>query len=184
MKLEKTITTIFIVPVVKANREKLKENGFINGFIKDLGREIQYENAVYLLFKPTNKSKFRQFLNEEYERTSDLIDDYDYPGGYVVVVYNLNKEFTSDYELIKQGKYSKTSKKFQQIFPKIVKLMRNGLHRDEISLQYRIFNKTQDLKKYWEDILEVSFDDEMEYWQGWIEEKEILDINKLIKENV
>ena len=183
MELKKTITTIFIVPTLGIDRLKLAENGFINGYIEDGGKDVQYENAAYLLFHPSNLDKFKEFLDGEYERTKDLIDDYDYPDGYVVVVYQMNPKFKKDFTLIKLGKYSKTSPEFQALFPKIVKIKLNGLHKDEISLQYRIFNKTEDLKKYWEEKFDVEFDDSMEYWQTWIEEDETLNINK-IKENV
>jgi hypothetical protein len=50
-------------------------------------------------------------------------------------------------------------------------------------LVYIIFNKTEDLKVYWEEKLGIEFDDSMEVWQGWIEEKESLNIQKL-KEHV
>jgi hypothetical protein len=60
---------------------------------------------------------------------------------------------------------------------------KNGLKKDEISLQFRIFNKTEDLRVYWEEKLGIEFDDSMEVWQGWIEEKENLNIQKL-KEHV
>jgi hypothetical protein len=88
-----------------------------------------------------------------------------------------------DIELIKKGKYSQTSTKFQQIFPKIVKITKNGFQKDELSLQYRIFNKTEDLRQFWEDKLGVVFDDDMEVWHGFVEDKEILDLDK-IKEHV
>jgi hypothetical protein len=52
-------------------------------------------------------------------------------------------------------------------------------HKEEISLQYRIFNKTEDLRNYWSDLLDIEFTDDMEVWQGWIEKKEILNINQL-----
>ena len=35
--------------------------------------------------------------------------------GYVVIVYKLNLKFKNDYNLIKEGKYSETSKKFQDV---------------------------------------------------------------------
>lgn len=183
MEVVRTVTTIFIVPTFGISRDKLLENGFINAFIRDGGKDVQYKNAAYLLFHPSNLDKFKEFLDEEYERTKDLIDDYDYPDGYVVVVYQMNPKFKKDFTLIKLGKYSKTSPEFQALFPKIVKIKLNGLHKDEISLQYRVFNKTEDLKKYWEEKFDVEFDDSMEYWQTWIEEDETLNINK-IKENV
>ena len=183
MKLNKTITSIFIVPTLSISREKLADNEFINGFIKDDRKDIQYNNAVYLLFKPNNLDKFREFLDEEYERTKQIIDDYDYEDGYVVVVYTLNDKLKEDIKLIKQGKYSRTSAKFQEIFPKIIKTKKFGYSRDEISLQYRIFNKTEDLRKYWEDLIGISLDDSMEMWEGFFEERETLNLDK-IKQNV
>jgi len=184
MKFDKTITTMFIVPTLSINRDKLRENMFINGYTKDDRRDIQYENAVYLLFKPENLDKFKEFLDEEYERTKQIIDDYDYEDGYVIVVYTLNEKLTSDFELIKQGKYSKTSSRFQSIFPKtFTSTEDSSQYSNKISLQYRIFNKTNDLREYWESKLDVVFDDDQEVWSGFFEENEILNLEKII-ENV
>ena len=183
MEIKKTITSIFIVPTLSIGREKLVDNGFINGYIKDGEKEMQYEDCIYLLFKPKDLDKFKSFLDVEYERTKSIIDDYDYEDGYVVVVYLLNSKLEKDFELVKQGKYSKTSPAFQSIFPKVVKLKRNGLYKDEISLQYRIFNKTEDLRKYWEDRFDAELDADMEVWSTFIEEDEILKLDK-IKNNV
>jgi hypothetical protein len=179
MSEKKTITSIFIVPTLKIDRDSLKVNGFINAYSKDVKKDVQYENAVYLLFRPENMDKFRVFLDEEYERTKSIIDDYDYDGGFVVLVYELNKKFKRDFDLVRQSRYSKTSKEFQALFPKVVKIKKNGLHRDEISLQYRVFNKTEDLRVYWEGRIGIDFDDNMEVWQGFIEENEILNIDNL-----
>lgn len=183
MEVKRTITSIFMVPTLGINKELLKDNGFINGYSRDGNREIQYEGSIYLLFKPKDLDKFREFLDGEYERTKTVIDDYDYENGFVVVVYELNSKFKKDFALIREGLYSKTSEQFQAIFPKIVKIKNNGLNKDEISLQYRVFNKTEDLKKYWEDKLGIEFDEEWEVWDGFQIENETLNLNKL-KENV
>lgn len=183
MDLKRTITSIFIVPTLKINKDQLKENGFVNGYYKDGHKEVQYEDCVYLLFRPDDLDKFRVFLDEEYERTKSVIDDYDYDGGFVVVVYSLDKKFKKDIELIKRGRYSRTSKEFQSIFPKTVKIKKNGVTREEVSLQFRVFNKTEDLIKFWEEKLDVEFDDNQEVWHAFLEEEETLDINK-IKEHV
>ena len=183
MEIKKTITSIFMVPTLGINKELLKDNGFINGYCKDEKREVQYERSIYLLFKPKDLDKFRSFLDGEYERTKSVIDDYDYEDGFVVVVYELNAKFKKDFTLVREGLYSKTSPEFQAKFPKIVKIKRGGLHKDEISLQYRVFNKTEDLKQYWEDKLAVDFDDDMEVWDGFDIDKETLNLDK-IKEHV
>lgn len=179
MDIKKTITSIFMVPTLKIDKEALKNNGFVNGFIKDDNREVQYENCIYLLFHPKDIDKFREFLNEEYERTKAVIDDYNYQDGYIVVVYELDKKFSQDFKLIKEGKYSKTSKEFQALFPKVIKIIRNGLHKDEVSLQYRVFNRTEDLINFWEERLGVTFDEDQEVWYAFEEKNEVLNFEKL-----
>jgi hypothetical protein len=163
--------------------EKLDKVGFVNGFIRDVNHDCIYQDCVYLLFKPTDMDLFRDFIDSEYERTSNIVEDYDYEGGYVVMVYKLDPKFKEDYQLVRQGLYSKTSKDFQNLFPKVVKIMKNGKHRDEISLQYRIFNRTQDLINFWEDKLAIKFSSNQEVWEGFHEERETLNINN-IKEYV
>lgn len=181
LDVKKTITSIFMVPTLGIGRERLIDCGYLNGYIEDSRRDIQYEGCIYLLFKPDKLDMFREFLDEEYERTKSVVDDYDYEDGFVVVVYSLDDKFNRDFELVKQGKYSKTSQEFQRLFPKVVKIKHKGLMKDEISLQYRVFNKTEDLKKYWEDKLDVEFDETMEVWERFNPENEILNIDKIKK---
>lgn len=182
MSVKKTITSIFMIPTVLPITA-LKDNGFINGYLKDDRKDIQYENAVYVLFKPTDLNRFREFLDSEYERTRNIIEDYDYEDGYVVVVYQLNEKYKKDYQLIKEGKYSKTSKSFQNLFPKSVKIVKSGLSKDEMSLQIRVFAKTIDLIEFWEDKLGINLKDtigeDFEVWEGFDESKEILELDKI-----
>jgi len=177
MIIVKNISTIFMVKPLGIDRTELEKHGFINAYSLDV--EQVYLDCVYLLFKPSDMDLFSDFLEKEKERTDRIIDDYDYPEGYVVVVYELDRRFKEDYDLIRQGKYSKTSREFQDLFSKITKIVKNGKHRDEISLQYRIFNKTQDLIKFWEEKLGITFSSDQEVWEGFLEERETLNINKL-----
>jgi hypothetical protein len=183
MEIKKNITSIFMVPTLKVPKDALRSNGFINAYVKDNRREDQYKESIYLLFKPKDLDKFREFLDSEYERTRTIIEDYDYEDGFVVVVYQLNEKYRKDFDLIRQGKYSKTSAEFQKNFPKIIKIYRGGLHKDEISLQYRIFNKNEDLIEFWEEKLgidlELTVGDDFEVWSGWDEQKEILELDKI-----
>jgi len=180
MEIRKTITSIFMVPTLKIPKNALKENGFVNAYSSDVERDIQsYPGCIYLLFRPDDIPKFREFLDNEYERTKSIIEDYDYDEGFVVVVYKLNPRYSKDFDLVKKGNYSKTSSEFQAVFPKVIKIMKNGLHRDEISLQYRIFNKTEDMIDYWKDKIGIDWDDDFEVWDGYDEEKEVLRISQL-----
>ena len=179
MEVKKTVTSVFMVPTLKIDRDGLKKNNFLNAYIKDKEKDLQYENAVYLLFKPANLDIFRRFLDDEYARSESVIDDYDYENGHVVVVYKLNPKYKRDFELVKLGSYSLTSNAFQALFPKVIKIINNGLHKDEVSLQYRIFNRSEDLIKFWEDKFDVRFDSNQEVWGGFFEEDETLSLEKL-----
>ena len=99
------------------------------------------------------------------------------------MVYQLDEKYKKDYELVKPRKYSKTSKAFQNEFPKSVKIVREGLNKDEMSLQTRVFNKTEDLIEFWEDKLGLKLKEvigeDYEVWHGFDESKEILEINKI-----
>jgi hypothetical protein len=175
----KTITTIFMLPTLQIPKINLLENGFINAYIKDEMNDTQYEDCAYLLFHPDFPSRFRKFLNSEYERTKAIVNDYDYPNGYVVVVYKLDSRFALDYELVRHSKYSKTSKDFQNQFPKTVEIVKDGKSIEEISLQYRIFNRTPDLMKFWREKHFLSFKEDQELWSKFDEAQETLTEVKL-----
>ncbi len=170
-----------MVPTLKIPKDALKSNNFLNAYIEDNRKKEQYTDCIYLLFKPLDFDKFREFLDSEYERSDNVIDDYDYEKGYVVVVYKLNEDYKEDFSLIREGKYSKTSSEFQSLFSPVLKIIKNGLHRDEMSLQYRIFKKTTDLIEFWETTLEIVFEESQEVWDGFNEKKEILNLTKIIE---
>ena len=178
-EIKNTITSIFMVPTLNIGKDRLRANDFLNGYESDASREETYEDACYLLFRPRNIDKFREFLDSEYERTKNIIDEYDHPDGFVVVVYKLNPKFKSDFNLVRESFYSKTSPEFQALFPKVVKIKVQGLTREEISLQIRIFKRTDDLRKFWEDKFQATLTDNVEYWEGYHKKNEILTNQKL-----
>lgn len=178
MSVKNTITRIFIMPTLKIGKDKLMSNGFLNGYVKDK-EGPDYEDAAFILFKPSCTDTFRKFLDSEYERTKNLIDDYDYEGGFVVVVYKLDPLYKKDYDKVKKSRYSQTSKAYQELFPKTVKVFKNGKNTDELSLQYRVFNKTADLRVFWEEKFGMELDESIELWDGFFEEDETLTPEKL-----
>jgi len=181
MTLKKTISTLFLVPTVGVSRETLQDNGMINGYISDKDRESTYPNSVYILFKPPNIDRFKEFVDYEYERkNSALVEDYDPAQKFVVLVYTLNPKFEEDFKLIKLGKYSKTSQKFQALFPKVIKVYKKGeIPKEKTSLYYQIFNKSEELKDYWGERAAIDFKGDMEVWDTWDDENEVLDIERI-----
>lgn len=174
-------TTLFLVPPIGISRLKLKENGFIGAYLGDVGKpEIKYDRGVFMLFRPPNMAMFEEFMEEEKIRTPWLVEDYDYAGGYVVVIYALEEEFADDYQKFLEGRYSKFSASFKNRFTKTVRLRDNmGRGKEESSWQWRIFKKDPEIKKHWEEELNVTFTDDMEVWSKPTLEEEILNIHKI-----
>lgn len=178
-QITKTNTSLFILPILKLKKEDLVDNGFINAFSRDELRDEVYKDCIFLLFKPTDLDRFREFLDREHERTKQLVDDYDVNGGYVVLVYKLDSKYKHDYQLVRKSKYSRTSKEYQEQFPKVAKIMREGRHMDELSLQLRVFRKTPDLVEFWEKEFDMKFEDDQEVWFRYLDDKETLTKDKL-----
>lgn len=184
MKLERTITSIFMIPFLKidkAFKEAMrfdKNVNFLNAYSWNKLRDKNPVNAIFLLFKPKDANKLKEYLVREYNRKdTTIVDDYEFTGGFVIAVYVLDNSFKKDFDLIRKGRYSKTSSEFQNLIPKMVK--RTPFSQEELSLQYRIFNKTEDLIRFWEDQFDMEFDKEQEVWGGFMEEKETLNIDKI-----
>jgi len=169
---DKTITTIFIVPTLGIDKPILNENGFINGYLDDFNYDIDYEDVIYLLFKPKNLNAFKIFLEGIYENNKLIIEDYNSEKDEIIIIFKLNEKFKEDYDLILAGKYSETSEEFKDNFPKTVII--NG--KETKSLQAMIFDKDPKLARYWSKFLgdDTVIDDSLELWPVINLNKEIL----------
>lgn len=178
MIIEKTVTTIFMVPTLDIGRDSLLKNNFVNAYSEDTDCNIDYINVVFLLFKPNDLQQFKEFLENEYLNNKEIVEDYDYDEGYVVVIYRLDNRYIKDFDLIREGKYSKTSKEFQALFPETVKNVTTGL--DEPSIQHLIFNKDPKLIQFWEDVTGTPglSSRGMEVWTRFIPHNETLYIKE------
>jgi hypothetical protein len=176
-----TTTTMFLVPGLGIDIEEVKfRYGFINAYLQDKERE-PYERGVYLLFKPKSMIEFQLFFEREKTRTHQLIEDYDYDGGYIVLVYVFPDEYLLEYKLFLRGKYSKFRSKYRQLLPDIdSKIDSEGVPFTEYSMQFMIIYKAPALKKYMEKKLGTEFEEEDELWSKPDIKKETLDISKII----
>jgi hypothetical protein len=179
MKFVMNISRVFMVRTLGIGKERLEKQGFIDSFLKDQSAVIDHENCLILAFRPNNPFEFQEFLRNETSRIKSIIHHYSYEGGIEMLVYKLDPKFSQDFSLVKKGKYSKTSKEFQNLFSKCVTIKDSfGGKGEEISLQCRVFNKTTDLKKFWEDKIEVEFSEDQELWPIMSMEKETFHISR------
>lgn len=177
-KDRKNCTTIFLLPSIGHTRQKLLPYGFLSAYLDDINHSVHYENAVYILFKPEKMDEFHKFLSKEYLKSPLIIQDYDYKGGYIVVIYSINDRFLPDYQLFLEGKYSQFSKEYMKLFPsKIAVDKKNGTKEVVYSLQHRLFNRTKDMKALWEQRIGQAIPENMELWSVPDMSKEVLDIS-------
>lgn len=178
-RIEMTVTNLFLVPPLGIGRERLRLQNLIDAYIKDAGSDLDYTDVVYLLFKPDDMELFQEFVEEERQRNDLLIDEYDYAGGFIVLVYKTHPEDKEDIELIFKGQYSKISQRYKKKIPAVVKQVIRGLHKDSISLQYEIIAKSQNVKDWWKKELDIDIPEGSEVWSIPDLEKETLYIDKI-----
>jgi len=175
----KNNSSTFLLPALKLDKHILANHGFVNCYINDQDHDSSYKNCIYLLFN--NKegdliSSFDEIINY-IELQHKIIEVYDIEYAHTVIVVKFPSNFIKDLKLFKEGKYSKFSKEYKDIFPK--EKITNGVK--ENTLYYHIFNKTEWLKGWWakrlgyEDEKEFSPD---EFWEYPQDCKEVLRYKK------
>lgn len=177
-KERKNCTTIFLLPGIGHTRQALLKYGFLAAYLDDINHSVHYENAVYVLFKPENRVLFDSFVTQEHKIGKQIVEDYDYEGGFTVIVYLFAEKFLPEYNLFLQGKYSQFSPEYTRLFPKSVKIKDRELNIDVMksSLQSLIFGRTELIKKYWEKKIGEKLPADMELWSSPDMAKEVLDI--------
>ena len=172
-----TNSSRFLLRGIGLDGERLEVIGLINVYIDDKNHEPHYEDSLYLLFHPKDLAFLERFLAQERERTHLLIEEYDYPQGYVVAVYKFPSEYMREYRLFIEGKYSRFSEKYIALFP-----MRRKKGNEEIpTIWDHVFHKTKYMKEYWEEKVGQPIDEAGEYWSIPDREKETLDIYQFYK---
>ncbi len=163
-----TSTTLFLLPITGNVKTDMLKYGFLNAYIKDELKD-EYENCVICLFQPKDITDFDMFVEEEKNKIS-FVDDYDYPGGFSLLVYSLGKDYEDDVNRIMAGKYSKTTKRYRQLIP--VKVGK-GISKTT-SVQHLVFEKSETMKKALEDKYDIEIPEDVELWEMFDKDHETL----------
>lgn len=160
-----TDSTRFLLRGVNLLKPELMQYGFINAFLDDATHEHHYENSIYLLFQPPDLGIFEWFVQGEKIRTHLLMEEYDYPKGFVVLVYKFPAEYMDDYRLFLKGKYSSFSDKYKSLFPMEKKGTTNkGLPYTEPSFFSHIFTKSKEMREFWERRVGQELEEKSDVW--------------------
>lgn len=184
---EKTLTTLFLLPLVNLPKELRDKYHFVNSYLMDTSNSSEFSEMftanpkikIYSLFKPDSIKDFTSELDKE------NIEYYDVGYNLIMIISYLPDVFRSDYEHFINGYYSKFSEKAKKMFPDIKDAYRDGVKvGKEYTIHYHIFNRTDWMKELWMKRLNVvELDDDLEYWSRPIIESETFDINKIINKN-
>jgi len=147
-------------------------NGFRNAYLNDYNYPM--DGCIYCVFKPQEfTDKFRQ-LTEILEQHSLYKSTYDIEGG-VVFIFNISDVFKKDIELIKDGKYSKTSPEYKRLFPQTV---RDKKGNKVLFSNWMILHKHPQFKKRMEEYVGQSIEDDAELWDPFNPKYEVLNYNQ------
>lgn len=150
----------------------IKRYGFKGAYLYDENHISASPRVVYCLFKPPNLQEFNEFVQMELDDNADIIDEYDYPEGHVVLVYRFPEIYSKDFDLIVAGKYSQCSDTFKVLFP-VTK------SKTQLTIYALVFFREPKLASIVEAELNVKFEDDMEFWYVPDTEKETLTYEKL-----
>lgn len=186
MNYIRNVATIFLIrplglcdrreslnPEDKNAAKIIKRYGFLEAFLADESHITIPARLVYCLFKPQNLQELDEFVEMERQDKAEIVDTYDYPGGFVVVVYKFPEIYNRDYDKILEGKYSLTSNTFKSVFPIDVS--------NNLTIYSLVLFKEPQMVRAVEEDLGIKFDDSMEFWHIPDMEKETLTMDKLKK---
>lgn len=158
-----TCTTIFMLPAIGESYSELIKYGFINAYVNDVMYDMPHGKSIFLLYKPERFDALQSRIN--HLRLKKMItDDYDYEDGYVVTVHPIPTKWMKDYTLFRQGKYSQFSEEYKSLFPRFNDVEINGIRVNAPTLQKLIFDRSELIKKYWEQRLGFPLSEGAEMW--------------------
>lgn len=172
-KFNKT-STFLTKFIFNENFDSLKKAGFVNSYICDpniqpLLAPTTPTRFLYLLFK-NSKIKVEDInivVETLVQVKAKIVFSYELVNDYLMVVLQWPPEFVKDFDLVIEGAYSKLSPAFKDGFP-ATKNVYNDKKKyigKEYSIYHHIFNKTDWLKNFWKNKLNlVELSDDLELW--------------------
>lgn len=165
----KTSTTIFLLPALGLDADKLINAGFINAYYRDDGHDVNYENSLYLLFKAPNADKIDDIIG--YIDNSCKIEEVYDIEEYTIIVIKFPNQWINEFNYFKEGKYSKFSNLYINSFFPFKKAKewdsKGKVTKEEYTLFYHIFNRTDWLKDWWTKRLGYKDMKEFELEEWW-----------------
>lgn len=174
-KKEYNKTTVFLTKFIFGEHfETLKKLGYVDSYCYDstitqVLTEGSNQRFLFLLFqnKKLTKEEVQSTLSMFFTQEAKILFSYELVNDFSMVVLDFPSEFVRDYDNFKAGKYSKLSNEFKKGFPVTQSVLNSRGQRigSEYTIYHHIFNKTEWLKNFWMERLNlVEIDDNLELW--------------------
>jgi len=169
-------STLFLLkPITGIGVGQFCEFGLVNSYLEDVDNDIYVGDYLLVLLKP-NDYDFLEILIDNQDRENiNFVGEYDYEGGWVVLVYSIPEKWKEDFTKFKDGRYSALSEDFKSQHDKHVII---NMRKKE-TIQYLVFYKDTKFKKDVEEYFDVVFSEEDELWEKPLTVKETLNISKI-----
>lgn len=172
------------------NLDSLKKAGFQDSFIQDptIGDVItreDHQRFLFLLFKNKKMSvqELEKIVLDMAVVPVESVISYELVNDYSMVVLEFPEKFISDYDNVVHGKYSKLSEEYKKGFPDTRDVFNSEKKRigAEYTIYHHVFNKTNWLKEFWKEKLNLAeIDDNLELWTKPYEEDLIFNVKTII----
>lgn len=187
-KNKENVSTVMLLPVVKIDKKLVNQFykfGFKNSYLYSKLQQVYNFHPIYLLFEPDNlNAEFNAFVSE-LSKNPNWIETLDVGIKKILVVFRMPNQFEGDYYTFLRGQYSKLSDAYKKCFnlekpslnergdPK--KNIDNSYIMEKTTF-YHIFNKTNYLRKIYQERLDLEFElgEDMELYDKVDNKKETL----------
>ncbi len=150
-EVKNTKTTTFLMPLIGVSEltiKKLHPKLFINAHVKSKDEKLIY--IILNKYDTPEESKDYVLLEHLNEHYLDYIeDDEEY-----ILIYQVPEHFHDDYNLILQGKYSKTSIQYKEVLLRVYGIQNNKANH--LSTVHDVLYPTDEKRKQYADFLGVN----------------------------
>ncbi|TXG82644.1 MAG: hypothetical protein E6R13_04660 [Spirochaetes bacterium] len=164
-----TKSTSFIKQILEIPHGQAKNNGYIDAYIGYYPESRdEWGDNIYLAFKLDQiSSDYRRFLMDHKDFMTVYLNEQD-----LVFKFSISDDFKVQVmDPFKNGQYSKIDRNYVKTY--FSQYVTDRSQRIKTSMNWQILTKDDELKKYWEKRIGVTFTEDMEVWSRPEKEEEI-----------
>lgn len=173
MKLNYNLSAYFIFPSLEIVMSKLeKANVLVDTYLYNKQLDpVDFSNSCSLRLRFSESPTQQEIeLNNELESNEHHLFSYGFERD-IIFVFKFPEQFIDDIKLIIDGKYSKVSDEYKELF---FQMWEEEESKEFPTFYNQVFNKSEALKEHQEELYDINLDSSPEYFSKIDTEKETL----------